>query len=95
MVFNSVYQRNHYPACLIAVEPMACSSCRAVADAFWQNGNINELPIVADAAGLSAARTPAEILCINISAAGAALMLPNPRGAAHKCMCRKWKILTS
>lgn len=39
-------------------------------------GNINELPLVADVPAISRARTPAEILCINIGAAGDARLLP-------------------
>lgn len=46
-----------------------------LANSFWQNGNINELPVVADVPALPRARTPTEILLINIGAAGTAASL--------------------
>jgi solute carrier family 25 protein 39/40 len=61
------------------LEPLRASLMRheysTLADTFWQNSNINELPVVPDVPALVRERTPAEILVINIAAAGAAASL--------------------
>jgi hypothetical protein len=59
-----------------------CSAhyCLAHLHVMRHAGNINELPVVADVPKLLRARTPVEILVINITAAGTSNVLQSPAG---------------